>query len=454
MRAIGVTLIVGIWWVTEALPLGATALVPAALFPILGIATAKEIAPSYASSFILLLLGGFLLALAVERSGVHRRIALHVLLLIGTSPRRLVLGFAVATGALSMWISNTASTLIMMPIVLAIADRANRIGGDGAKRFSLAVLLGTGYGASIGGMGTPIGTPPNVIAMGALENAFPDGPTLTFLDWALVAIPLVAVLIPIMWLLITRVVLRVPNTLDLGAEPVIREELVALGAMRAIEKRSLMVFGLAAALWMTRSGFTFGDGLAIPGWAALLGLGKAPDDGTVAMFAAVVAFMLPSGEPDESRLLPWSVAVKAPWDLVLLFGGGIALSKGFTATGLSTYLGGQLATLGDSAMIVFVGGSALAATFGTEIISNTALANISMPILAETAKNVGMDPRALLVPCALACSCAFMMPAATGPNAIVFGTGRVRIGEMVRVGFVVNWVAWAVIVVVGAIVYG
>ncbi len=454
IRTIGVTLIVGIWWVTEALPLGATALVPAALFPLLSIATAKQVAPAYASSFILLLLGGFLLALAVERSGVHRRIALHVLLLIGTSPRRLVLGFAVATGSLSMWISNTASTLIMMPIVLAIADRATKTKEKGADAFALAVLLGTGYGASIGGMGTPIGTPPNVIAMGALETTFPDGPTLTFLDWALVAIPLVALIIPIMWVLITRVVLKVPEELDLGAEPVIREELRALGPMRTIEKRSLMVFGIAALMWMTRSGFTFGDGVSIPGWAALLELGKAPDDGTVAMFAAVIAFMLPSGELDESRLLPWEVAVKAPWDLVLLFGGGIALSKGFALTGLSSYLGAQLAGLGDSGMSVFVGGAALAATFGTEIISNTALANISMPILAETAQNIGMDPRTLLVPCALACSCAFMMPAATGPNAIVFGTGRIRIGQMVRVGFIVNWVAWSIIVVVGLLVYG
>lgn len=452
-RTVGVTFIVGVWWVTEALPLGATALVPAALFPLLGIATAKEIAPSYASSFILLLLGGFLLALAVERSGVHRRIALHVLRLIGTSPPRLVLGFAVATGSLSMWISNTASTLIMMPIVLAIADRAVETGGDRARPFVLAVLLGTGYGASIGGMGTPIGTPPNVIAMGALESQFPNGPELTFMSWALVAIPIVVLLIPTMWLVLTRVILKLPD-LDLGAAPVIRAEIDALGPWRTIEKRSLAVFGFAAFMWMTRSGFTFSGGNAIPGWASLLELSKAPDDGTVAMLAAVIAFMVPSGQGPRDRLLDWATAVKAPWDLVLLFGGGIALSKGFTSTGLSQWLGDQLATLGDAPAIVFVGGASLAATFGTEIISNTALANISMPILALTAAKVGMDPRLLLVPCALACSCAFMMPAATGPNAIVFGTGRIRIGEMVRAGFWINIVAWAVIVAASMLIYG
>ncbi|MEE2903742.1 MAG: SLC13 family permease [Myxococcota bacterium] len=453
-RALGVTIIVGVWWVTEALPLGATALIPAASFPLLGIATAKQIAPSYASSFILLLLGGFLLALAVERSGVHRRIALHVLLLVGTSPSRLVLGFAVATAAMSMWISNTASTLIMMPIVLAIVDRALEAEGEEARPFVLAVLLGMGYGASIGGMGTPIGTPPNVIAMAALEELYPQGPELSFLSWASIAIPIVCLLVPVMWFVLTRIALKIPDQLNLGAAPMIREELKRLGPWRSIEKRALSVFGLAAFFWMTRKGFSLGDGVSIPGWASLFGLGKAPDDGTVAMFAAVIAFSLPSGEPDRSKLLPWATAVKVPWDLVLLFGGGIALAKGFTLTGLSEWLGSQLALLGDSSQAVFVGSAALAATFGTEVISNTALSNIAMPILALTAQKIQIDPRVLLVPCALACSCAFMMPAATGPNAIIFGTGRIRIWDMVRVGFWINLIAWGVITSVSLFVYG
>jgi solute carrier family 13 (sodium-dependent dicarboxylate transporter), member 2/3/5 len=454
IRALGVTVIVGVWWITEALPLGATALIPAAAFPLLGIATAKQVAPSYASSFILLLLGGFLLALAVERSGVHRRIALHVLLLVGTSPTRLVLGFAVATAVMSMWISNTASTLIMMPIVLAIVDRALEAEGEKAQPFVIAVLLGMGYGASIGGMGTPIGTPPNVIAMAALEERYPNGPEMSFLSWATVAIPIVIVLVPLMWIILTRFALKIPKDLNLGAASMIREDLKRLGPWRTIEKRSLAVFGFAAVLWMTRKGFSMGEGMVIPGWASLLDLGKAPDDGTVAMLAAVVAFALPSGDEDGSKLLPWSVAVKVPWDLVLLFGGGIALAKGFTLTGLSEWLGSRLATMGDSSTAVFVSGSALAATFGTEVISNTALSNIAMPILALTAQKIQIDPRVLLVPCALACSCAFMMPAATGPNAIIFGTGRIRIWDMVRVGFWVNLVAWAVISLAGILVYG
>jgi sodium-dependent dicarboxylate transporter 2/3/5 len=355
---------------------------------------------------------------------------------------------------MSMWISNTASTLIMMPIVLAIVDRAVEAEGDRARPFVLAVLLGMGYGASIGGMGTPIGTPPNVIAMAALEEQFPNGPELSFLSWAMVAIPIVIILVPVMWFILTRVVLKVPKDLDLGAASVIREELAGLGAWRTIEKRSLAVFGFAALMWITRKGFTVGDDFTIPGWSTLFGLGKAPDDGTVAMLAAVIAFALPSGNDDKSKLLPWSVAVKVPWDLVLLFGGGIALAKGFTLTGLSDWLGTRLAVLGEGSPAVFVGGSALAATFGTEIISNTALSNIAMPILALTAEKVQMDPRMLLVPCALACSCAFMMPAATGPNAIVFGTGRIRIWDMVRAGFWINLVAWAVITTVSLLAYG
>jgi sodium-dependent dicarboxylate transporter 2/3/5 len=459
VRTIGVTALVGIWWVTEALPLGATALVPAAVFPLLDVTTAKAIAPSYANSFILLLLGGFLLALAVERSGVHRRIALHVLKAVGTSPSRLVLGFAVATGLMSMWISNTASTLIMMPIALAIVDRAQQKAGvERARPFALAVLLGTGYGASIGGMGTPIGTPPNVIAMGALTQRFPNGPELSFLSWAVVAIPIVAVMIPLMWWVMTRILVRLPAELELGARSVITGELTALGPMRSIERRAVAVFGLAAVLWMTRAGFSLGELGEVPGWAALLGLGKAPDDGTVAMLAAVIAFAVPTGEREGpeagTRLLPWEVAAQAPWGLVLLFGGGIALSHAFETTGLSEFLGSRLAGLADAPPAVFVGLNALAATFGTEIISNTALANIAMPILALTAEKIGMDPRLLLVPTALACSCAFMMPAATGPNAIVFGTGRVRIAEMVKVGFWVNLLAWAVLMTGALVAYG
>jgi len=448
----GITLIVGIWWVTEALPLGASAMLPAALFPFFGIATAKQVAPAYMSPFIMLLLGGFLLALAVEKSGVHRRLSLYVLLAVGTSPRRLILGFAVAAAALSMWISNTATTLIMMPVAIAVADRARASATEAqAKAFTIAVLLGTGYGASVGGMGTPVGTPPNLIAMGAMDTVFHGEPGLTFVGWAWRAAPAVILIVPIVWVMLIKVYPRVPADLSLGAGSVVREELKALGAWRPSEVRALAVFAVAAVLWVSRADLVLGELGTIPGWASTLSI-KGVHDGTIALLAAVLAFGIPSGDRPGERLLDWETAVNVPWGLVLLFGGGIAISIGFQNTGLSQFFGDALAGSASGSPYAFLGLTTLTATFGTEIISNTALANITMPILAATAKSAGTDPRLLMVPVALACSCAFMMPAATGPNAIVFGTGRVRISEMVRAGFLTNWAAWSVIFLLAILV--
>ncbi len=458
VRVLGIAIVVGAWWITEALPLGATALLPFALFPIFKIAPAKSLASAYGAPIIFLLLGGFFLALAVERSGVHKRLALHILLKVGTSPRRLVLGFAIAAAVLSMWISNTATTLIMMPIAIALSDRArDRLGSDNkeAAAFSIALLLGTGYGASVGGMGTPVGTPPNLLAIRAISANFP-GESLTFLSWLSAALPVVVLVVPIVWLGLTRLYPKVPQTLELGADAVIRSDLKALGGWRRSEIRSLIVLGVAAVLWITRPDLKLEEGLVIEGWARRLGMvggnGRLlVHDGTIAMLMAVVAFALPSGEDDGERLLPWSTALRVPWGLVLLFGGGLALSGGFKATGLSQFMASGLAPLAQSSLSLFTGVVALLATFGTEVVSNTALASILMPILADTAKAAGQAPLTILFPAVLACSCAFMMPAATGPNAIVFGTGRVRIAEMVKAGFVMNWLAWVVIVAVSLI---
>jgi sodium-dependent dicarboxylate transporter 2/3/5 len=453
MRLLALTLLMAIWWMTEALPLGATGLVPIALFPLLNVATAKQIAPGYANPVVLLLLGGFLLATAVERSGVHKRLALHTLLLVGTSPRRLVLGFAVATAALSMWISNTSTTLIMMPVAMALVDRAlERAKDEKARRFGVAILLICAYGASIGGMGTPVGTPPNLLAIGAMTVAFPEREPLTFVTWSIAAVPIVVLLIPMVWLILTRVYPKVPVKLDLGEDALVRKELQDLGRWRPSEIRALGVFVVTAILWVTRPDTVISADLRIPGWASALGV-KGTDDAMVAMLAALVAFALPSGDGDGERLLPWRAAMKAPWGLVLLFGGGVALSEGFEATGLSTWVGEKLSVLADSP-VLFMAVAAFAATFVTEVMSNTALATILMPILASAAKVAQIDPRMLLMPTALACSCAFMLPAATGPNAIVFGTGRMRIGDMIKAGALVNWVGWLIVVFVGLVTYG
>jgi len=301
-------------------------------------------------------------------------------------------------------------------------------------------------------MGTPVGTPPNLIAMAALARTFPQGPEVTFLTWIAVAGPAIVAVVPVTWWMLTRVYPRVPVGLELGARPVLEAELRKLGPWRTAEVRSLGVFGMAALLWITRSDLALGGGVEVAGWASRLGL-EGTHDSTVAMAAALLAFAMPSGESDGSRLLPWSTAVRVPWGLVLLFGGGIALAVGFERTGLSQALGEGLAQLGQASWPLFVAAVCFGCTFGTEIISNTALANIAMPIFAATAQTLGQDPRALLVPAAMACSCAFMMPTATGPNAIVFGSGRLRIVEMIRAGFFVNLAAWVLIVAFALLSY-
>lgn len=426
-----------VWWFSEALPMAATALIPAASFPLLGIAPAGPTSQAYMSPIITLLLGGFLLALAVERCGVHRRLALHVLKWAGGSPRGLVFGFATAAALLSMAISNTATTLLMMPIALALAGREEE-----GNRVTMAVLLATAYGASVGGMATPVGTPPNLIAISALERAFPEGPALTFLGWSARALPAVALILPGLALILTRVYPRVPKDLNLGAGETIRRELAALGPWRPSEVRALALFGLAGVLWVTRPDLQIQEGLVLEGWASRLGL-EGTHDGTVAMLCVLFGFLLPDG--DGGRILDGDSVSRAPWGLVLFFGGGVALSVGFAETGLSGALGEALASMGLG-WLAFVAVVCLSATVGTEMISNTALANIAMPIIAATAPALQVDPRLLLVPVAMACSCAFMMPVATGPNAIAFGTGRLRVPDMVRAGLPINLMAWGVIV--------
>jgi len=390
-----------------------------------------------------------MLALAVEHTGAHRRIALRVLLALGQSPRRLVLGFAATTAFISMWISNAAAALILMPVAVAVVDHAHAVAGDRARTFGVAVMLAVAYGASVGGLGTPIGTAPNLVAIGALQANFPGGPALSFLGWATIGVPIAVLLTLVMWALLVRVSPGVPADLDLGARAVIGEEVKQLGAWRPSERRSLALFAIAALLWITRE-----DAASIPGWSTLLGLGTSPDDGTVALLLVVVAFLLPSGEAPGARILTWPIAAKAPWDLFVLFGGGIALAVGFDRSGISRWIGEAFTALGGGSMAMLTAGTALAAIFVTELISNTALASIAMPILAAAAKQMGGDPRLLLVPVAMACSCGFMMPAGTGPNAIAFGTGRVRIAEMVRAGLLVNLAAWLVIVAMMLIRFG
>ncbi len=405
-----ITLLTVAWWVTEAIPIPATSLVPFVLLPFFGIADHKLIASSLGSHVILLLMGAFMLSKALEKSGAHERLALYMVKVVGVSSgRRLVLGFMLAAGLLSSWISNTATTLVMLPIALAILARVDN------QKLTIALILGIAYSASLGGIGSPLGTPPNVIFMGIYEEH--TGQEFSFFSWLKLGLPIILVILPLMALWLTRgVKLHKPI------------ELPTVGQWRAEEVRTLAVFGLAILLWVTRKE-PFG------GWSGLLDI-KTAGDSTVALGAAALMFMIPNGK--GCRLLDWNSAKEIPWGMLLLFAGGIAIAKGFAASGLSDMMASGLTFLTAMPTWLMMALLCLSVTFLTEITSNTATATLLMPILAVAATSAGLDPALLMIPAAMCASCAFMLPVATAPNAIAYGTGKIRIQDMVKEGAVLS----------------
>ena len=406
-----ITLLTVIWWVTEALPIPATSLVPFALFPMFGILDHKAASSALGSHVILLLMGAFMLSKAIERSGAHQRLAVYIVHLVGTSSaKRLVLGFMLSSAILSMWISNTATTLIMLPIALAILSHVKN------PKLSTALILGIAYSASVGGIGTPIGTPPNVIFMGIYEES--TGTEFGFLSWMKIGVPVVLIVIPIIALWLTR---------NVTLEQEIK--MPALEAWRPEEKRTLMVFGLTALAWITRKE-PFG------GWSQWLDIPIAGDS-TVALFAVLLMFMIPNGK--GSRLLDWESAKDIPWGMLLLFAGGIAIAKAFGASGLSDLLGQWLTSLANLPAILMILTICLTVTYLTEITSNTATATLLMPILAAAAISAGLEPSVFMIPAAMCASCAFMLPVATAPNAIAYATGEISIQRMVKEGAILSF---------------
>ena len=449
-----VAFLMAAWWVTEAIPIPATSLLPLVLFPILGVSTPAGAAKEFANPFIFLLMGGFFVALALEKWNLHRRIALSVVLRVGTRPDRLVLGFMIAGAVLSMWISNTATTLMMMPIALAVLQRTEESGQDPAlvKPLGVALMLGIAYACNVGGLGTQIGTPPNLIFMGQYTKIFGQtAPTISFLDWMIMALPIVVVMVIAIWLILTRIVNRIDPSVEVGEVDALRSELTAMGSLTRPERRVLGIFVACALLWVFRKPIAIGD-LSVGGWAGWLGIGGRVDDGTVAIGAAILMFLMSSGEesddPARRRLLDWETAVKIPWGLLLLFGGGLALAHGFKITGLSGWVGHRLGGLAGLPTWMMIGLVCLSVTFLTEITSNTATTTILMPVLGAVCVEQGIDPMHLMLPAALSASCAFMLPVATAPNAIVFGTGRVSMGDMVRCGVAINLIGVVVITAV------
>ena len=440
MRAGAITLLMAVWWMTEAIPISATALIPLALFPLLNVIDAKTVAANYGHNYVLMLLAGFFIAKAIEVHGLHRRIALAIISRIGTSRRLLILSFMIATAFLSMWIANVAVTLLMLPIGLAVIAREETETGH-PDAFGLTLMLAIAHAASIGGTGTLIGTPPNMVFAGMVKTLYPGAPEISFFHWMLIGIPLVIIFLPITWFYLVKYH-HISGSFS-GSDEVIQNEIQLLGPMSQAEKRVFIIFILTALGWIFRKGFTF-DQTVIPGWSTLLGVEDMVHDATVAVVAAILMFLIPSGKSGK-RLLDWKSAESVPWGVPLIVGGGYSIAKGFSETGLATWIGNELSFVSALPIFLVLLLVVLFMTFITEINSNTATANIFLPVLATMALAGHAHPFLLMIPGTFACSCAFMLPSGTGPNAVVFGSGRVTIPQMSRTGLWLNLISVVVV---------
>lgn len=434
--------LMSIWWITEAIPLAATSLMPFVLYPLLRIMPPGDVANSYFNPIIFLFFGGFLIALAMERWDLHRRIALAIIGTIGSEPRSMVLGFMLASAFLSMWISNTATAVMMLPIGLAIILKVEEaFGSERSHGLSLSLMLGIAYGCSIGGVATLVGTPPNLVLARVYESSFPMDGAITFGQWILFGLPFSMVMLVVVWLLLTRLLCRVDSSLTLDMQA-IRDEQSALGRMSREEKSVSIVFVLTAVLWIFRSDIDLGF-TTLPGWSRLWEPFSDIHDGTIAVAMALLLFLIPASAHGKKHtaLLDDSVFAKIPWSIILLFGGGFALADGFKSSGLSAWIAENATRLEGIhpllALVLVSGGI----NFLTELTSNTATTQMMLPLLASLSIGLGIHPKLLMVGATISASMAFMMPVATPPNAIVFSSKRISISEMVRIGFFINLVA-------------
>ena len=427
----GVTFLVAAWWITEPISISATSLIPLTVFPIVGVLDSSQIAEAYGNKLVLLMLGGFMLSAGLERSGAHLRIALAMVNLFGgTSARRLVFGFMAASAFLSMWISNAATTLMLLPIVMAVVAQTKD------RRLHLSLLLGVAYAASVGGVGTPIGTPPNAIFMGIYEKQ--TGIEIGFLDWMILALPVVLVMFPIVGVWLTR-----------GLGSIESVQLPEIGAWQTVEVRTLVVFAITALLWVTRAQ-PFG------GWAGFASNCGFPmpyvNDASIGLLGALALLLIPNGKGEP--LLDWKTAESIPWGVLLLFAGGLCMASAFVSSGLSELLGNTLAGLGALPTILLIATLCLAVTFLTEVTSNTATTTLLMPILATAAVTAAIEPKIFMIPATISASFAFMLPAATPPNAIVFGSEKFTVREMAREGFVLNLIGVVLVTLICYAMFG
>lgn len=436
---LAVTAWIAIWWITEAIPIPATSLLPIILFPLTGALDITKTTSSYGHKMIFLYMGGFIVALAIERWNLHKRIALQTISLIGKNADRIIFGFMLATYLLSMWISNTATTMMMLPIAVAVA---RQFGGNGSEvqdlsgrkklsaSFGLPLMLGIAYAASIGGITTLIGTPTNAMLSAVVKDLFDQ--EIDFAKWMTISLPISIILLIICWVYLVKIVYPVRGQGNSEGYEEIRKELKSLGPLTSDEIKVIIVFLITAISWITRS-------FLLKRFIPFI------DDTIIALFGAVLLFIIPSSKKDE-RLMNWETARKLPWGILILFGGGLALAAGFQSTGLAAWLGGSLKSLDNVSFIILLFAVSAMVNFLTEVTSNVATASILLPILGSVALVLGVHPYALMIAATLSASCAFMLPVATPPNAVVFSTGYIQIRQMVRAGFFLNIISVIVIV--------
>lgn len=443
-RTAAVVVLMAIWWMTEAIPIPATAILPLGLFPLLGVLDARNASAPYADELIFLFMGGFFLAVTMEKWGLHKRIALGIIAFVGTGPTRLVLGFMLATAFLSMWISNTATTAMMLPIALAVGEMFRPADQEGPYDFGIALMLGVAYAASIGGVSTLIGTPPNAVLAGAASELLDY--EIGFVQWMGVGVPIALIMLPLTWIALTRF-LYPPGTLSGNAAEIIEGERRALGAPTRGEIVTGTVFAMTALAWVLRSEKTIGD-LTIPGlqtWSPNL------RDSTIAMIAAAVLFVVPVNWKKGEFALDWKTARRIPWGVLVLFGGGLSLARAMDQSGLAAWIGGVVGMLQAVPLFVIIIFVATLVVFLTELTSNVATTSMAMPVMAGAAIGLGIEPLLLMTIAALSASMAFMLPVATPPNAIVFGSGYITIPQMSRAGIVLNLCAIVVISGLGSV---
>lgn len=455
---LAVAVLMALWWITEIVPLAITSLLPIVLFPAFGIMNGREVSTTYFNHVIFLFIGGFLVALAIQKWHLHRRIALNILRVIGHSPGRILLGFMFASAFLSMWISNTATAMLMVPILLSIIQKLEHVNGqEKARHFSIGLLLSIAYGCSLGGIATLVGTPPNLSFARILHIYFPEAPEISFASWFFFAFPVTLVLFVVVWGYLYLIFVRGGNKLrNIEKEDLAREHR-RLGRMGYEEKVLGGLFATLALLWFFRADIVLGS-LRIPGWSNLFPYPEFFNDGTVAIFVGVLLFVIPARNEKGAFLMDWKAAQDIPWDIILLFGGGFALASGFKESGLSQWFGEQLVWLKNVHPVVLIACIAFLVTFLTEITSNTATVETILPILAGLAVSIQVNPLLFMLPATIAGSLAFMLPVATPPNAIIFGTQRIRVYQMAQTGVILNLIGIMLVTLatyyLGVVVFG